>query len=373
MNGTCGNIMAVGGTFPGSLASSAHARPAPSAQQANCCLVPALKSPGRVRWLLNLLAGLLLCLMPAVGAAQNSIRNPGFEVDADEDGKPDAWTIREGCRLDSDVKQAGNISLFVQGSAVQSPIRVKSETGYRLSVWAKRGEPGLTRLFVGDPAGRAIAATDNGGYGMSAWSGPFDWQRIELGFRTGKQNRIGIYLLPLGGKKRAWFDGLELVEDDDVRVGDLAPVDHDLPQLSAEEKERGYLPFTRHVLKRIWHTSVPTREEITETMSVQAAPGEYESVAVGVRALRALSQLRLSLSELSGADSAGINIDRDIRVVRASSRTLSSVSHVKLPLFLPRANPVDLKKNTTHQCVAVRIRPRRAGRPHPNARLGRPA
>ena len=75
MNGTYGNIMALDGTVPGSLAGSAHPRSAPSAQQANCCLVSALKSPGRVRRLLNLLAGLLVCHVPNL-AATAELKHP---------------------------------------------------------------------------------------------------------------------------------------------------------------------------------------------------------------------------------------------------------------------------------------------------------
>ncbi|MBI3921358.1 MAG: hypothetical protein HY318_08080, partial [Armatimonadetes bacterium] len=207
-----------------------------------------------------LLTGLLLAT-PARPASENLVRNPGFEVDADSDGKPDGWQGTEASRRDTKVKHTGEASLFVSGSAVQVPVAVKPQTGYRWSIWAKRAEQGLTRLLVGDAVGNGIASTDNGGSGMSAWSDAFDWQKFELAFRSGEHDRISLYLIPMGSKEQAWFDDLELVEDDSVRVGDLSPVDNDLPRLTAEERKRGYLLFTRNTLARTYHTSVPTSGE----------------------------------------------------------------------------------------------------------------
>lgn len=296
---------------------------------------------------ISLLAAMLLPVS-ADGAAENLIRNPGFESDADRDGKPDGWQTAEGSHLDAKVKHTGEVSLFVAGSALQVPIAVKPQTGYRWSVWVKRAEQGLTRLFVGDVVGNGIASTDNGGSGMSAWSGAFDWQRFELAFRSGEHSRISLYLIPMGSKEQAWFDDLELVEDDTVRVGDVSPVDHELPRLTPHERKRGYLLFSRHTLVRTFHTSVPRRDEIIDTLRVRAAPGEYESVVLGVRALRKLSRLCLSGSRLNGPRGACIDARNiELRVVRPSVRRFSGVSYVLLPLFLPRALPADLEADTT--------------------------
>lgn len=297
------------------------------------------------RWLV---VGVLMAL--AVGQpvlAENLVRNPGFEQ-ADAEGKPEAWRTGEESRLDREVRHSGEVSLFVSGSAMQHPVAVKPETGYRLSVWARRDESGLTRLMSTDSAGIPIAATDNGGYGMPAWTGAFDWTRFEVAFRTGAHTRISIYLIPLGGRKTAWFDEVQLVEDDDVQVGDVSPLDPPLPPLTAQEQERGYVCFTRNPLERVYHTAIPTREEITERLVLRAAPGQYEPLLLAVHALRPLSHLRVRPSALTGPGGAVIpRANIEARVTRPSRRNISSVSFEALPLFLPLARTSDLAAGAT--------------------------
>ena len=296
--------------------------------------------------------GLVVCVLLALlmgqqATAQNLVRNPGFE-EVGADGKPASWETGDGSRLDTVVRHTGNAGLLVAGSAHQNPIAVKARTGYRLSVWAKRDHQGITRLMAADAVGNMIAATDNGGYGIAAWSGTFDWERFEVAFRTGDHTAISIYLLPLGGREKAWYDNVELVEDDSVRIGDVSPTGNPLPELTAEQQARGYLWFSPNPLARTYHTSVPTRVDIVERLTLRAAPGEYEPTVLAVHALRPLSSLRVWCSDLVGSDGARIDAgDIECRAVRSSRRDLSSVSYVSLPLFLAKASPEDLDAGST--------------------------
>jgi hypothetical protein len=87
---------------------------------------------------------------------------------------------------------------------------------------------------------------------------------------------------------------------------------------------------------------------MVDTLSLRAAPGEYESVVLGVRALGRLRRLRLSSSRLYGPHRARIEAQNiEWRVVHPSRRHFSGVSYVQLPLFLPRAGPADLEADTT--------------------------
>ena len=231
------------------------------------------------------------------------------------------------------------------------PIRVKPDTGYCLRIWAKRDERGLTRVRICDPAGRAIALCDNGcGYEMTAYSSEFDWKELPLGFRTGQHDQILLELEAKGASRSVWFDDIEFVEDDSIRVGDVTPIEPAL-EFSAAEKERGYVVFSRHYLERTFQTSVPKPEEITNGVRCRASLDEYEPISVMVRSLKNLTALNAQIREpLVGPQGATIPASEiDVRMVRPSRRWLNSVGYVELPLFLPLAVPDDLPADQTRQ------------------------
>ena len=297
----------------------------------------------------------LLVFTPRLLAADKavSLPNPGFEVDENGDGLPDGWDMEtKASRLDPATKHSGRYSLFAKGTVkLTEPIRVKPDTGYCLRIWAKRDERGLTRVRICDPAGRAIALCDNGcGYEMTAYSSEFDWKELPLGFRTGQHDQILLELEAKGASRSVWFDDIEFVEDDSIRVGDVTPIEPAL-EFSAAEKERGYVVFSRHYLERTFQTSVPKPEEITNGVRCRASLDEYEPISVMVRSLKNLTALNAQIREpLVGPQGATIPASEiDVRMVRPSRRWLNSVGYVELPLFLPLAVPDDLPADQTRQ------------------------
>jgi len=77
------------------------------------------------------------------------------------------------------------------------------------------------------------------------------WAESRLPFRTRDQTRIGIHLGRRYGRGEIWYDAVELVEDDTVRIGDVSPRPNPFPTPTRAEERRGYIISRRH-----WMTSV---------------------------------------------------------------------------------------------------------------------
>jgi len=70
------------------------------------------------------------------------------------------------------------------------------------------------------------------------------------------------------------------------------------------EKARGYVLFHRHYLDMVFPTSLPRPQETQLDLKAFATPGEHEPVTVSLRALRELTDVRVSVSELKSPEGA---------------------------------------------------------------------
>ncbi|MBN1672398.1 MAG: hypothetical protein JXR37_15260 [Kiritimatiellae bacterium] len=87
------------------------------------------------------------------------------------------------------------------------------------------------------------------------------------------------------------------------------------PPPTAAEQARGFVVFTRPITQPIYAVSVPRAEERTEGLAAFAAPGEYEPATFALYALRNLSDVRVSVSELRSPDAAIAPDHLDLRLV----------------------------------------------------------
>jgi len=170
--------------------------------------------------------GILLSI-PSVWAGEAGIValvNPGFELDADNDGVPDGW-LRDsraqtsGVAVDRKVKKEGLCSVRLEpaeGGAnnVGQFVRVEAGALYRVSVWIRTEnlKPVEGTVIAGSLSIRSVGyvvlerAIDH--------TGTADWVREVVDFLGPREGKAEISLsLANWGRVTgsAWFDGVELV------------------------------------------------------------------------------------------------------------------------------------------------------------------
>lgn len=170
--------------------------------------------------------GMVWLATATVGAAENLVRNPGFEEPADRNGLPQAWQlsgnrqrVAQTLSVDRgrDGKQCGRLACtrFAAGTPdshamiCQMGVPVKQGVSYRLTLWAR------AEALAGDTVDVALSDTsrwDNCGLQDSFAPGT-DWARFEFFFRAtrtcGESTRFQIWFNSTG---TLWLDDVELVE-----------------------------------------------------------------------------------------------------------------------------------------------------------------
>jgi len=102
-----------------------------------------------------------------------------------------------------------------------------------------------------------------------------------------------------------------------------------------EEREKGYVLFTRPYTQRVYPTSVPRREEVCTRVETFASPGEYEPVTVSVYPLRPLTGMRLDIGDLH-SDHGNIPRDNiDIRLVRCWPQLVKDGAKTRQYMVIP--------------------------------------
>lgn len=131
-----------------------------------------------------------------------------------------------------------------------------------------------------------------------------------------------------------------------------------LPELTDQEKERGYLLFNRPEPGDIYERSIPLREEIVDRISKTAAKGEIADVHFAIHALRDLKNVRVTVAPFGNEKWV-----RDVRNVYCwSQRTdwSSSTFHV-IPELLLKEKSVDIPSGATQQYYLRIYLPEEAG------------
>ncbi|MFN8641107.1 MAG: DUF6067 family protein [Candidatus Binatia bacterium] len=122
------------------------------------------------------------------------------------------------------------------------------------------------------------------------------------------------------------------------------------PKPSPEEKRAGLIAFVRDPLERIYATSRPRPADRLTTLSVIAARDQYEPLQVGVYALRPLSGVSVSVSDL--VDATGDRLPAAqavVRMVRFYGAALSARHRDRfgvVPKTLEPAVPLDVAADT---------------------------
>lgn len=290
---------------------------------------------------------LLLTLASALTWAQdapNMVTNGSFE-ERTADGKPAAWNIsaKPAVAFEANQPPHGQVSLKLERGPgdkhclLTQRIAIKPNTGYRLRAYIRAPQASFYLLNAYDAALNGIASHNTG------WARFDDWQELVLDFRsrdTDKVVNVGL----LGYGPEVQWDHVRLWEDDSVRTGDVSPTVNTLPEISAQERQRGFLLFSRPLGDTTSALYVPTRDECTGAFRATCPPGERDTILVMIHALEDLSDVRIA----PAGDKSRWQHARLFQL-GYSQRALSSQSFIRYPLLLLPPHPVSLKAGETLQ------------------------
>ena len=130
----------------------------------------------------------------------------------------------------------------------------------------------------------------------------------------------------------------------DKRWAELAP--------SPEETQRGCLLFHRDGIEEVYPVTVPARAECGASYEESAPPGEIESFALSLLALRDLQGVTLELGDFVGPGGAKIERGRaDVRTVNCLYRMTGQQSHgdwrpLVIPWHLVKRPAIDVPART---------------------------
>jgi len=124
-----------------------------------------------------------------------------------------------------------------------------------------------------------------------------------------------------------------------------------LPELSENEKEKGYVVFVKNYLEPIYPRTRPLREEITSNLSIFSAPGEYEPVTFAIFALKNIEKVRIVVDDLKSPDGNTIKTSNiDVRIVRCMPRRVwAKPAYVVRPTLLEKRPETNINKDSTRQ------------------------
>lgn len=293
----------------------------------------------------KLTAVLALTAMPGLTFAQPAeiVENGSFE--RWEDGLPVGWR----CNVDTPSAETGDAPDGARWLRVTRPEgashalvyqrhEVKPDTGYRLRARIRAPRPSYYSLIAYNAVMNTLAAKSTG------WAAMEDWLELELDFRTGEEDRVmSVGLLAFGPE--AHWDDVRMWEDDSVRIGDLTPTINDAAQPDADDRERGYIVFGRPAGNFVSPAFIPADQP---PPGGTCAPGQYQTIAVGVHALENLRGVRASVGAASPADV-------ELLQVAPSRHAITSQSWERYPLLLVPPHATDLSAGETLQ-YAVRVR-----------------
>ena len=125
-----------------------------------------------------------------------------------------------------------------------------------------------------------------------------------------------------------------------------------MPPVSDADRERGYVPFVPNWMRNIYPNSVPRPHELGRPVSCFACPGEYEPMAVAVRALKDLHALSCEVTDLRGPAGRIPARAMDVRVVRCWPQRLGSSWSTEwrvMPELLEHKPSVNVPKDTSKE------------------------
>ncbi len=171
-----------------------------------------------------------------------------------------------------------------------------------------------------------------------------EWEEVELPFRTeAGQSEVALYMGRRYGAASILYQSVELIEDDSVKIGEIAPLPRSLPPLETQERERGYLVSRQSWMEPAFGGHRPSREEITDQIACWLSPGQYEPVTVSLTGLRALNKVSVRLEgdlkgekgNLLAAEKVKVSLVRTVTRWLTNSAPLSpGQRYEKRPIYL---------------------------------------
>ena len=203
----------------------------------------------------------------------------------------------------------GNTTMVIHNlppheQTISEPIPVKPNTGYRLSFWFRMGGGSEEAIFqiLGSRAPRndawpTGASKDNRHlitYLNLGWSWVPYWRRYEIAFRTAAEEteirlRPWKYFRGYDDARRAWFDDFCLVEDDSVRVGGTGGPANPPAAWPEAVMNRGFTVVPRPTMPLTYNHFEPLPDQIDQPLVITAAPGQYASAVLFIKAVKDLS------------------------------------------------------------------------------------
>ena len=123
-----------------------------------------------------------------------------------------------------------------------------------------------------------------------------------------------------------------------------------LPVLTENEKQQGYVLYTRHYMDMVHRSSRPQRAEIGTRRVIFATPGEYEPVTFSLFALQPLEDVTPVVSDLVSPSGDVIPAENiDVRVVNylVCTREGQKTPYHYEPLVLERKDSFSVSSNET--------------------------
>jgi hypothetical protein len=134
-----------------------------------------------------------------------------------------------------------------------------------------------------------------------------------------------------------------------------------MPELSEEQKSKGYVVFIRNYLDLVYPASIPKKDELRTALESFATPGEFEPITFSIRSLRELKGLKVIVSDLINADGQRIKKKNiDVRVVSCLNKIFehSTPCILSVPAYLSSFNMIDIPQNiTTRFWLTTKIPP----------------
>lgn len=121
------------------------------------------------------------------------------------------------------------------------------------------------------------------------------------------------------------------------------------PDITAEQKEKGYVLFVRNYMEKVYPSTKPKAEEIKDTVKLFSPLGEYETATVGIYPLKDLKSAALKPGDLIGPGQSKISKDLvAINPVIYKEKTGKGITVLEPAYYIPMES-IDIQEGITQQ------------------------
>lgn len=268
----------------------------------------------------------------------------------------------------------GDVTLVLSARQKQQvmskTIKVKPDTGYRLSFWVRTSGGGdyvrfaqVLDVTAANPESippfedhyntpAVLNALPASNWWGSGTAGRY-WAKMELPFRTGATCDRIVIRLPFNMRSpaerqrmgnvnyRVWYDDLRLVEDNTVRMGDAGYAERVAPKWPSAVIKRGFVTASRATLPITFSSYKPDAKEADGPITLSLAAGETGSAVIVVRNLMDEDVIVVAQDESQLTSTAGFGLHQGygarfitIRAAEMELRRLEAKRFVYTPKFL---------------------------------------